>query len=147
MMTDTPDIAARVAELREALGHMTPIVVHETPDYAEVMFGEGITHRSQCMTMNPADWLALNTALPIIDAQAAEIAHLQSQVDRLLPLVETFGSQAARQAASIAALEAALVRQADNMAFVLNHVTIPDQWQDKFMKELATDRAALAVIL
>lgn len=35
-------------------------------------------------------------------------------------------------------------RQADNMAFILNHAELPKQWYDKFTKELAEDRQALA---
>ncbi len=45
--------------------------------------------------------------------------------------------------AHIAALEAALSRQADNMAFVLNNMAVPDQWYQKFTDELAADRATL----
>ena len=40
-------------------------------------------------------------------------------------------------------LRAALNRQGDNMAFVINHATLPEQWMTKFMAELAEDRAAL----
>jgi uncharacterized coiled-coil protein SlyX len=44
--------------------------------------------------------------------------------------------------ARIAELEAALTRQGDNMAFILNHMDTR-QWYDKFTSELAEDRAAL----
>jgi hypothetical protein len=40
-------------------------------------------------------------------------------------------------------LVAALTRQADNMALILNHFDVPAQWYDKFTQELADDRAAL----
>lgn len=51
------------------------------------------------------------------------------------------------QAASrLRAAEGALSRQADNMAFVLNHHPLPDQWYDKFTRELAEDRAALPIV-
>jgi len=40
----------------------------------------------------------------------------------------------------------ALDRQCDNMAFLLNHAPIVQQWYDKFTAELAEDRQALAVI-
>jgi hypothetical protein len=43
----------------------------------------------------------------------------------------------------VAKLEAALSRQADNMAFVLNHAGLPDQWYEKFLSELALDRTTL----
>lgn len=46
----------------------------------------------------------------------------------------------------IAGLEKALERQGDNMAFVINHVTIPNQWMEKFMRELDEDRTALDAI-
>lgn len=36
--------------------------------------------------------------------------------------------------------EGALERQADNMAFILNHVGVPQPWYDKFSRELAVDR-------
>lgn len=38
----------------------------------------------------------------------------------------------------------ALARQCDNMAFVLNKATLPDQWYCKFSNELGEDRAALS---
>lgn len=40
-------------------------------------------------------------------------------------------------------LRAALERQGDNMAFVINHATLPGQWLIKFEAELLEDRAAL----
>lgn len=40
-------------------------------------------------------------------------------------------------------LESALERQADNMSFVLSHVGLPDQWFEKFGRELGEDRKAL----
>jgi hypothetical protein len=49
----------------------------------------------------------------------------------------------AEAAATIERLRAALTRQGDNMAFVLNRVTLPEQWRDKFERELAEDCAAL----
>jgi ethanolamine utilization protein EutP (predicted NTPase) len=44
--------------------------------------------------------------------------------------------------ARIAELEAALTRQGDNMAFVLNHMDTR-KWYDSFAWELAEDRTAL----
>jgi hypothetical protein len=43
-------------------------------------------------------------------------------------------------------LRKALERQGDNMAFVINHVTIPNQWMEKFMRELEEDRTALDAV-
>ena len=39
---------------------------------------------------------------------------------------------------------AAATRQADNVAFILNHVTLPDEWYEKLTRELAEDRAVLS---
>lgn len=44
-------------------------------------------------------------------------------------------------------LEAALQRQSDNMAFVLNHMNVPDGLYGKFTRELAEDRAAITAYL
>lgn len=41
----------------------------------------------------------------------------------------------------------ALRRQADNMAFVINHVTLPAQWLEKFMRELEEDRATIESVM
>ena len=43
-----------------------------------------------------------------------------------------------------AQLVEALTRQGNNMSFILNHMTIPDQYYEKFTRELSEDRAALA---
>lgn len=40
-------------------------------------------------------------------------------------------------------LHDALVRQTENMAFVLNHMSMPDHWYERFTRELAEDREAL----
>ncbi len=44
---------------------------------------------------------------------------------------------------AVAALIEALDRQCDNIAFILNHMKIPEQWLEKFNKELIEDRAFL----
>jgi hypothetical protein len=44
----------------------------------------------------------------------------------------------------VAELEAALSRQAANMSFVLNRVSLPLQWFDLLSRELAEDRNILA---
>lgn len=46
-----------------------------------------------------------------------------------------------------AKLREALTRQADNMAFALNNVSIPEGWYDKFSRELAEDRTALSDLI
>lgn len=40
----------------------------------------------------------------------------------------------------------ALDRQCDNIAFILNHHQLPDQWNEKFTRELEKDRALLTRI-
>ena len=40
----------------------------------------------------------------------------------------------------------ALNRQGDNMAFLLNHVTLPNAWYEKFTRELKQDRAVLVAL-
>lgn len=45
--------------------------------------------------------------------------------------------------AEVRKLAKALERQCENMAFVINHVTLPDSWYEKFQCELDNDRAAL----
>lgn len=52
--------ARHVAPLVEALRAVTPITVHNTPDYAELTFGGSQT---QAMTMEPEKWEAVNSAL------------------------------------------------------------------------------------
>lgn len=47
-------------------------------------------------------------------------------------------------AVRVATIERALLRQADNMAFVLNKAPLSQNWYEKFKKELAEDRAALS---
>jgi hypothetical protein len=43
----------------------------------------------------------------------------------------------------ITELEDAFERHSENMAFILNHQSLPEQWYEKFTKELAEDRDAL----
>ena len=51
-----------------------------------------------------------------------------------------------RQTERIEELERTLDRQCDNMAFILNHHTLPDQWYYKFTKELGEDRRARSAL-
>ncbi|CCM77088.1 hypothetical protein [Rhizobium mesoamericanum] len=50
----------------------------------------------------------------------------------------------ARLIAAAPDLLEALKRQADNMAFVLNHMTMPDSHYERFMEELELVRAAIS---
>ena len=60
-------------------------------------------------------------------------------------IIEAAQAERERQQALIAKLTEALEQQGDNMAFVLNHVGLPDQWYEKFTRELAEIRAALSL--
>lgn len=50
---------AKVKELLGLLAPFLPINARDTPDYAELSFGD---HQTQAMTMQPNDWIALSTA-------------------------------------------------------------------------------------
>lgn len=52
----------RLQRLVEAVGKIIPIRVSDGPDYAEVYFSEGSSHSTQAMTMNPRDWIDVQTA-------------------------------------------------------------------------------------
>lgn len=56
-------LTAEVARKDEALRKVMPISVEDGPDYASVYFGDGSTHSTQAMTMNPQDWLDISAAL------------------------------------------------------------------------------------
>jgi len=56
------DYTEREGGLLEALAKIMPINFENGPDYISVYFGDGETHRSQAMTMNPQDWLDLQAA-------------------------------------------------------------------------------------
>ena len=58
-------------------------------------------------------------------------------------LMELAAHKMTEVVAENARLREALARQSDNMAFVLNNASLPDQWYAKFTDELAIDRAAL----
>ena len=45
---------------------------------------------------------------------------------------------------TITAIKKALERQTENMAFIINHVSMPEHWRDKFMRELDEDRSTLS---
>ena len=71
-------------------------------------------------------------------------------VDGNVEAASVYGAILARAPDATAALDRALERmrdalnrQCDNMAFIVNHVTLPEQWRDKFAVELEQDRRAL----
>ena len=65
-------LRARVAALEEAAAKVLPFNVENGPDYASVYFGDGSTHSTQAMTMNPQDWLDLEAALRALLNQKGE---------------------------------------------------------------------------
>lgn len=50
------------ADLVEAVARILPIRVRNTQDYAEITFGDGSSHSTQAMTMNPEAWEAIEAA-------------------------------------------------------------------------------------
>ena len=65
-------LRARVAALEGAAAKVLPFNVENGPDYASVYFGDGSTHSTQAMTMNPQDWLDLEAALRALLNQNGE---------------------------------------------------------------------------
>lgn len=65
-------LRARNAALEEAAAKVLPFNVENGPDYASVYFGDGSTHSTQAMTMNPQDWLDLEAALRALLNQNGE---------------------------------------------------------------------------
>ena len=55
-----------LGKLTNALAKVSPIETRDTPDYAELFFGE---HQTQAMTTAPADWNAIEAAY--LDARSA----------------------------------------------------------------------------
>lgn len=80
---------------------------------------------------------------------ASESLHMPPSVQsirniRCMEAMDEAAAALTEAQATIARLEAALIRQGDNMAFVLNHMTMPDGYYGKFIRELEEDRAALS---
>ncbi|WP_278070509.1 hypothetical protein [Brevundimonas sanguinis] len=69
------------AELARAIDRLLPITIQNTPDYAEVSFGEC---RAQAMTMEPETWLALNQ----LPALIAEVAARRGERDEAVQVIE-----------------------------------------------------------
>mgnify|MGYP003449860348 FL=1 len=65
-------LRARVAALEGAAAKVLPFNVENGPDYASVYFGDGSTHSTQAMTMNPQDWFDLEAALRALLNQNGE---------------------------------------------------------------------------
>ena len=65
-------LRARVAALEGAAAKVLPFNVENGPDYASVYFGDGSTHSTQAMTMNPQGWFDLEAALRALLNQNGE---------------------------------------------------------------------------
>lgn len=61
--------AVAIDRLREAIARVLPVVSTETPDYAELTFGDA---RAQAMTMEPDTFLALNSLPDLITAYESQ---------------------------------------------------------------------------
>ena len=95
-MTDTANLGALLAK-------MTPIRVHDGPDYAEVFFGNGVAHNTQAMTMNPQDWRDLSDALKnAVEPMLNEIERLREALGRIARLEGVGGPDAQLQCADMA---------------------------------------------
>ena len=78
-----------------------------------------------------------------IERNAGQVTVLEDLCQQSYCDAMDYAAEAADLKEENARLREALRRQADNMAFVLNHATLPDLWYEKFCDELAIDRAAL----
>ncbi len=79
-------------------------------------------------------------------AEAAESKLAEARADALEAQVNEdrhFFLKAKAAEDRVAKLEKELERQCDTIAFVINHVTLPDSWYEKFQCELENARAAL----
>jgi len=54
---------ADIDRIRELFGRILPIETRDTPDYAELTFGD---HSTQAMTMDPQTWREIGDALPAL---------------------------------------------------------------------------------
>lgn len=91
-------------------------------------------------------------AADMLEALAAENAALRTRAETADMRADNLSDKleleraltdGAHRRATAAALRAALERQGDNMAFVLNHMSVPKAYYEKFLRELEEDRAAL----
>ena len=72
-----------------------------------------------------------------------EGGHPTNQEEQIEEATQRVESQLESMGNTIRELLEALERQCDNMAFVLSHAPMPDQWYDKFSEELVQDRGAI----
>jgi hypothetical protein len=78
-----------------------------------------------------------------IERNAGQVTVLEDLCQQSYCDAMDYAAEAADLKEKNARLQEALSRQADNMAFVLNHATLPDLWYENICDELAIVRAAL----
>ena len=83
-------------------------------------------------------WLDAVAAALLVDRECLALDHNHS--DKAAAII---AQHYAPLVAEVERLRKALSRQTDNMAFVLNRVSLPVQWYEKFDSELTQDRATL----
>lgn len=84
---------------------------------------------------------------PKANANSKHIARCSPDAIReIAEYVSDLEARATAAESTVAALREALDRQCDNMAFVVNHATLPDPWLNKFSRELDEDCKALSTV-
>lgn len=72
-MTQADNPAVAIDRLRGVVARVLPVVSTETPDYAELTFGDA---RARAMTMEPDTFLALNALPDLITAYESQAREL-----------------------------------------------------------------------
>ena len=131
-----PDARAAIATIAEA--------TKERGELARVK-----SNANHIARMDPLTTLALITRIRELEAKsAADLADYETSLETMTAAheakVRELEAENAKLKHDIASYVEALTRQGNNMSFILNHMTIPDQYYEKFTRELSEDRAALA---
>ena len=85
----------------------------------------------------------VDALLALVEALRRERDVARAKASAATEMLAASIASEARLMARVAELEAALTRQADNVAFVLNRCPLPEQWFDRFDRELREDRKLL----
>ena len=151
-----PELARALLAARADAKAAVAIVVEkaaEILDGYETIDDESAARGVRWQVDLPAQIASAIRALAPEDA-IAEVARIRQNAEatngvwqanlRLIAERDRLAAELAAAIAREAGLREALTRQGDNMAFVLNHMTMPDGYYGKFIHELEEDRAALA---
>ena len=135
---DTNELASRLRVNMHAYG-----ICAEAADALEAQAARIAELEAEAFHLRSAH-IAAEADLGKVRARA-EAAEAEVALARAEPFQKYVDANEARidAEAKVARLREALDRQADNMSFVLNRVVLPEQWQQKFVRELAEDRDAL----